>query len=157
MDDVPRYVVGALWCLVVGSFVRELRARRRGAGLGLAVGVLLAGCAFARWHVEALRAARALLRDGGEYDDRVVYKAAVGVAAATVLVVAGWRARGGERRVPRVALLATLGGIVYLTMQTAFLDDVLPAALAAGPGRYTLEATFAVVALVSLLRRPRPA
>lgn len=153
MDDLPRYLVGALWCLVAGSFVRELGARRRGAGLGFAIAALLAGCAFARWHVDLLRAVRALLRAEGEYQDRIAYKVGVGVLAALVLAGCAWRARGGERRVPRAALVATVGGLAYLTMQTAFLDDVLPAVLAAGPGRYALEAAFAVMALVSL-RRP---
>lgn len=155
MADLPRYAVGALWCLVVGSFVLELRAGRRGAGLGLFAAAMLAGCAFFRWHVDLLRDVRGLLRAEGEYDDRVAYKVGVGALAALLLAVFAWRASGGERQVARGALVATLGGLAYLSMQTAFLDDVLPEVLAAGPGRYGVEAVFALLALVLLARARR--
>lgn len=152
MDDLPRILVGLLWCLVMGLFLRGGRSGGSGTIPWVLVAALLAACALARLHVVGLRWVRELLRAEGIYDGRMAFKIAIGMAVAAGVGVAAWKARPAAAGPPHGARYATLGALAYIIMQTAFLDDLLPAWVASGPGRYALEASFAITAIVSLMR-----
>ena len=164
MDDVGRLAVGAAWVGAALLFLRRDEGARRG-WTGAAVCGVLASFACARWHVALLRGVRASLRDLGIYGERAVLNAVIGVALALVLVLVGRRlatraasgtdAAGRRSAAERVPLFAACAALAYVLAQTAFLDDVLPALIAHGPGRFALEGTFALVVLAAQLARPR--
>ena len=150
--DAGRWILGVGWSLAALGFL--IAGPRRGAArlLGAAGASLLAGCAFARWHVLLWQRTRAALRELGIYGERITLKAAI----AAGLAVAAWQVLRRLRSLPpaaRAPLVAVAASLAYILAQTSFLDDLLPAALARPPGRYALEGAFLAWTLIALGRQ----
>jgi len=155
--DVGRWILGLGWTVAAVGFLIAGRGRGAARLFGASGASLLAGCAFARWHVVLWQRTRGALRELGLYDERAVFKVAIalGLALGAGLSLRRLRRLSPPARAPLVAVAAALA---YLLAQTAFLDDLLPVALARPPGRYALEGAFLAWTLIALGRwRAAPA
>ncbi len=154
-------VVPFVWC--AAAIVAALRARRGGR-------LWWVTCTFAAmlttlhrwgWNKPFYQAGRAALIDLGVYDDRLVFKAALGVVFTAIVAWIAWRLRRLPRRLlplHRIGWLAMLVDALYVTVRTLSIDGWMPIAIGVEPGKSVLGLALAIAALlaVAFARGPAP-
>ena len=154
-------VIPFVWCAV--SFAGALRSRRGGRlwWATAAFASMLATLHQWGWNKPFYQAGRAALIDLGVYDDRLVFKVAIGLVFFTALAWLAWRLRRWPRHlVPlhRVAWLTMLVDALYVTVRTLSIDGWMPISIGVEPGKSVLGLSLAIAALlaVAFARGPAP-
>lgn len=150
MDEL-RWTCALCWTLLGVLLWRRSRGGPRLVAVVLCA--LAVAADLARWHVDLWHAARELLHGWGLYSARAAVKA--GVAAVLLLAAFGLVRLAAPLRASRSgrATLAVGAWLVYLLAWTAFLDDLLPAAMGRPAARYGLEAAWALLPALWLVAR----
>lgn len=157
LADVIPFVWGA------AAVTAALRSRRGGSRFWVtaAFALLLASIHEWHWNKPFYETGRAALIDLGVYDDRLVFKVAIGLVFFTALAWLAWRLRRWPRHlVPlhRVAWLAMLVDALYVTVRTLSIDGWMPITIGVEPGKSVLGLSLAIAALlaVAFARGPAP-
>lgn len=103
------------------------------------------------WNYEVHALAQRLMRAAGIYEDRIWGKIALGVLLAGAVALAAVRLRSVRDPAIATVLLGLGLQTALLAIETFSIEAILPAVLVRQPGRYLLEGSFALCALMAAL------
>ncbi|MBL8747763.1 MAG: hypothetical protein JNK78_01280 [Planctomycetes bacterium] len=153
-------VVPFVWCAV--AIVAVARSRRGGRlwWVTCTFAAMLATLHRWGWNKPLYHAGRATLIDFGVYDDRLVFKAAIGVVFAALCAWFAWRMRRWPRRLlplHRIGWLAMLADALYVAVRTLSIDGWMPIAIGVEPGKSVLGLSLAIATLLAFAFAHGPA
>ncbi|MBL8727776.1 MAG: hypothetical protein JNM25_05055 [Planctomycetes bacterium] len=151
-----------VWCAAAALAAARVRGPggRRwwvpGAGASLQASLHLWG-----WNKPIYLAGKRLMVWTGFYEERLWFKFAIGLVFFPAVAWLGWRAwrwAACLSRLQRVAMVAIVVDLLYITVRTLSVDGWMPAAIGDEPGKSRLGLALAgIAALAVLVARPRPA
>lgn len=142
-----------LWCLGAGAAAWRARRGRRGSWPTCIVALVLASVHLFGWNKPIYHAGREVLIGFGVYDDRSVFKVAIGLAFFPLVAWAGFRAWRWSRRVApllRTALVLMTLDALYVAVRTLSIDGWMPLAIGLEPGKSILGISLAALATVAI-------
>lgn len=146
-------VIPFVWCAAALAAAVRSRGGGRLWWATAAFASMLASLHQWRWNKPVYEAGRAALIDLGVYDERLVFKVAIGLVSFAALSWFAWRTRRWRGRLPplhRLAWLAMFVDALYVTVRTLSIDGWLPIALGVEPGKSLLGLSLASAAVAAV-------